>query len=106
MRPKLSRLRLIGLIVVCLGLLAALAVYVANAPGADDEAEAAGPYVAAPHETKRYRYELERFGGKASLIFDDLRLWFGSLWHGRRLAGTIVVLSLVVGAGFWRAGRR
>ena len=43
--------------------------------------------------SKKYLREMERFGGKANLMAEDFREWFDGLWHGRRLAGTIAVLS-------------
>src|ERR1700746_1881511 len=47
--------------------------------------------------TKRENLQLERMGGKSYILFNDINEWFSGLWHGRRLAYTIGVLSI---AGF------
>lgn len=47
-----------------------------------------------PADTKRYEYDLERMGGKSNVAAAEFRDWFGSLWHGRRLANTLTVLSI------------
>ena len=38
---------------------------------------------------------MELYGGKANVMASDMRQWLGTLWHGKRLAGTVAVLSLV-----------
>jgi hypothetical protein len=45
-------------------------------------------------QTKHYRHDLELYGGKAGVQLDELRRWFGTLWHGKALAGTVLVLSV------------
>ena len=58
------------------------------------------------NRTKSYVTTLERFGGKASVMFDRFDRWFASLWQGRALAFTVlwiavigaVVLFLIAGA--------
>ena len=71
------------------GFSAALAVYQFAPP---DEGLPQGYDVT---QTKRYRHELELYGGKANVELDEFRRWFQSLWHGRSLAGTIVCLSVM-----------
>ena len=44
--------------------------------------------------SKRYEYEMERIGGKSNVLAAELREWFVSLWHGKRLAHTVVFLSV------------
>ena len=55
--------------------------------------------------TKRESLRLEKIGGRSYILFNDINEWFASLWHGRRLAYTVGVLSI---AGFlscrWLAG--
>ena len=46
-----------------------------------------------PTTSKTYARQLERFGGKAALLFDDLNRWFSGLWQGKHLGITIGVLS-------------
>ena len=53
-------------------------------------------YPVAPNQSKRYISDLERFGGKAAVIFDEIGRWFGGLWRGRGLGGTIGWISAIV----------
>ena len=54
-------------------------------------------------ESKSYRSDLERFGGKAAVFADDFNRWFAGLWMGKRLAYTVGVLSIGVALMFFRA---
>jgi hypothetical protein len=83
-----SRLRALGGVVLGLGLSAALAIYVTAGP---EDGLPPGYDVT---QTKPYRHQLELYGGKAGLQFDEFRRWFGTLWHGKPLAGTVAFLSV------------
>ena len=50
-------------------------------------------YPVDPTISKAYMRQVERFGGKAALLFDDFNRWFTALWQGKRLGITISVLS-------------
>jgi len=47
-------------------------------------------------DTKMYRRDLQRFGGTAAVVFDDLTRWFVGLWRGRSLAVTILCITAFV----------
>ena len=83
-----TRFRLIGISILVAGLLASVLIDRRAAP-ADESSD-----VIMPGNTKRYEYDLERMGGKSNVAAADFREWFGSLWHGRRLAHTLAVLSI------------
>jgi hypothetical protein len=83
-----TRFRLIGILILVAGLLAAVVIDRRAALG--DES----PDAIMPGNTKRYEYDLERMGGKSNVAAADFREWFGSLWHGRRLAHTLAILSI------------
>jgi hypothetical protein len=55
-------------------------------------------------DSKMYRHELERFGGKAAVMADDLNRWYFGLWKGKRLAQTVALLSFGVAFVIFRAG--
>jgi hypothetical protein len=57
------------------------------------------PRAIAPNESKAYLRDVERYGGKMGLIFDDIGRWWNGLWHGRSLALTVAFLALVVSSG-------
>jgi len=56
--------------------------------------------------TKSYRRELQRFGGGASLMFDDLDRWLSGLWHGRSLAVTLAWITGFVSLGLFLFARQ
>lgn len=60
-------------------------------------------YAVLASDSKQYRHDLERFGGKAAVFADEFNRWFSSLWHGKRLAGTVAVLSILIALAFFRA---
>ena len=86
--------------IFALGLGAATAIYLLT----DDWDEAADSqtvivngvtYSLPANATKLYVRDLQRFGGKAALVFDDVNRWFAGLWHGKALAGTILWISVI-----------
>ena len=83
--------KLAGAILV-LGLAAATTVFVMTPPETGEEPS--GVYVASVANSKKYRLELQRIGGKAAVSAAEFSDWFDSLWQGRRLAATLVVISI------------
>jgi hypothetical protein len=51
-------------------------------------------------QSKRYQANLERVGGKAAVLGDEIQRWLASLFHGPNLGLTICALSLVVAGAF------
>ena len=104
------RFYLIGAAILLVGLSAALAIYLKAADGPLDvlgyEFVDGTAYAVDPADSKMYRHQLERFGGKSALFADDLNRWFTSLWHGKGLAKTVALLSVVLAFAFIRAGMR
>jgi len=78
-----ERLRRVGLCLLLGGMLASAAVFSLTRPDDPDD------WV----ETKKYDYQMEVIGGKTNLFATEVTAWIAGLWHGRRLAGTILVLS-------------
>ena len=95
-----SRLNLAAAAILALGLAAGAAVYVA----ADDDD--LHPAIHQMLISKTYQRELVRFGGKASVLFDDFNRWFAAQWRGKRLGVTIAALSAVVSFGLYAVARR
>jgi hypothetical protein len=75
----------------------ALVIYVTATP------VPANPLGYDPEDSKQYLREMEVYGGKANLLASAFRQWFDSLWHGRRLAVTVVCLTLLLLLFFWVA---
>jgi hypothetical protein len=82
------RLRWIGTAILAAGLLSAALVYRAAPPAGANRDPLESGY------SKRDLYDMERIGGKSVVFAVELNDGFDSLWHGRRLAGTLVFLSL------------
>ena len=95
-----SRLYLACVLVLAAGLCAGLLVALV---AEDVPAEGVG-YVLAdgtvtaldPNQSKRYIRDLERFGGKSAVIFDEINRWFDGLWRGKSLGVTIGWISVIV----------
>jgi hypothetical protein len=90
--PYERLMRKIAIAVLAIGLCAAAAILVLAPPDVEDQP---GPYVASVDNSKRYQLELERIGGRSAVVAAQFNEWFESLWHGRRLAGTVAALSAV-----------
>ena len=56
-----------------------------------------------PEESKQYLRAMELYGGKANVLAAELRQWFGSLWHGTRLAYTVACATVLLAGAFWFA---
>ncbi|HET7764753.1 MAG TPA: hypothetical protein VFK92_06640 [Burkholderiales bacterium] len=54
------------------------------------------PTAIAPNESKAYVRDVQRFGGKLGLVFDDIGRWWNGLWHGKSLALTVACLTVAV----------
>jgi len=97
-------MRLIAGLVLIVGLATAAAIYFT----AEDEPQQSSSYVIVidPAMTKTYVRDLERFGGKAAVLFDEFNRWFAARWHGKALGVTIACLSAGAAALlFWISGR-
>ena len=99
------RLYLSAIIILVVGLCSSLLIYVT----ADDDSNNAQAYEivggdAYPIDqsgSKMYLRELQRFGGKAAVLFDQFNRWFAELWHGKSLAITVAWISVVVSLGIF-----
>ena len=92
------RLYFAGASVLFVGLLAAAVIYLAAGDETSDAANyeiVGGDVIAiAPEDSKRYIRDIELYGGKASVLMDELNRWFSALWRGRRLAYTVGALTV------------
>ncbi len=100
--PYERTMRRLAVFVLAAGLAVAAVVFVVAPP---EGAAESGAYVASVDNSKKYQLELERIGGRAAVVAAQFNEWFAELWHGRRLAGTVVVISAVVAALIRLAGK-
>jgi hypothetical protein len=50
--------------------------------------------------SKKYARDLQLYGGTANVLATELTDWFNGLWHGRSLAFTVAVITLLVCLGY------
>ena len=62
-------------------------------------------YPTAGSRSKTYVRDLERFGGKAAVLFDEINRWFAGLWQGKSLAYTVAWISLIFSLGLYLFAR-
>ena len=85
--PLAARLRIAALAVFLTSLVSGAILYaLGEEPGEDMGFE----------NTNAYRHQLQRLGGKALVLYDRFDRWFESLWQGKTLGLTIMVLGLLV----------
>src|SRR5262249_9720949 len=56
--------------------------------------------------TKTYRRDLQRLGGGAAVLADDLQRWFAGLWRGRSLAVTLAWITGFASLGLFLLARQ
>ncbi len=80
--------------ILVLGFAAAVVIYLTAQP------PPANPLGYDPLDTKKYLHDLEVYGGRANVIAAQFRDWFDSLWHGKQLAYTVAVLTVMAAGAF------
>ena len=94
MSDPATRKRVIGAI-LAVGLIASAVIYwQATEPRPN-------PLGYDPADTKQYLRQMEMYGGTANLLASEIRLWFESLWHGKRLAYTVAFLTTLAAGVYW-----
>jgi len=53
-----------------------------------------GSYAVRADDSKKYERQMEQISGKSGVLAAEFMDWLGSLWHGRKLAYTLGVLSV------------
>ncbi|MGC2063834.1 MAG: hypothetical protein WA610_12720 [Thermodesulfovibrionales bacterium] len=56
--------------------------------------------------SKKYKHDLELYGGKANVLANDFIRWFSGLWQGRSLALTSAVITLFISFGYFFVASR
>jgi hypothetical protein len=51
--------------------------------------------IAQARNTKDYQGQMEYIGGNANVLGSEITGWFVGLWHGRNLAYTLAVLTII-----------
>jgi hypothetical protein len=108
-RELRTRLLAAAALVLAIGVIAGTTIYAT----AEEETAATSyvivggeAYAVDPTRTKSYQLQVERFGGKAAILFDEFNRWLAARWQGKALGVTIGWIS--VGAAallYWIASR-
>ena len=107
-----TRLMICSVVIAVVGLSAALAIYLTVGAGSEPDENfqiliVDGQIYRIPlADTKLYRRDLQRFGGNAAVVFDDLTRWFVGLWRGRSLAITVACITGFVSLGLVGLARK
>jgi hypothetical protein len=83
------RLRRLGKAILAAGFVSAVIIFFAAGP------EPENPLGYDPMDTKTYLHDLEVYGGTANVLAAQFSEWFVELWHGRNLAFTVAVLTVL-----------
>ncbi|BCS55367.1 hypothetical protein [Geobacter sp. SVR] len=94
-----TRLNLIALLVLVVGLAAAAGIHLSAGDSSDST------LVDGFLESKKYTHELRMYGGNASVLADQFSRWFEGLWQGQTLAYTIAVIAVAVSIVLFLAAR-
>jgi hypothetical protein len=89
-----ARRKVVAAAIALAGLMAAVVIYLTATPPPDN------PLGYRPEDSKQYLRELELYGGKANVLVSEFRQWFEGLWHGKALAVTVAVLSVLLALTF------
>lgn len=88
------RINRITVLLLALGLGSAAAIYLLAPRPPED------PWPDDPRGHRMYVRQLTMYGGKGNVVSAEFLDWFGGLWHGRNLAGTVAVLTVVAAGAF------
>ena len=94
-RMDRRQIRHIAVMILALGLGGALTIYLTVGP---IPADLLGYNLL---DSKKSLRELELYGGKANVLSVEFQQWFAGLWHGRTLAATVAVLTVLLAFAFW-----
>ena len=99
-----QRLYLASLLILVVGLCTSAILYVTmeDPEAAEDSYRVVfhdGKAYPIPVESDRlYLQNMERFGGKAAVLFAQFNRWFMSLWRGKALAVTVLWMTIIAAA--------
>ena len=89
-----TRHYLIAATILLAGLIGAVVIYLRAGSAPDTLLEFS------PETSKKYLRDLEFYGGTANVLAVQFQTWFDGLWHGRSLAYTVAVISVVASLGY------
>lgn len=95
-----------GVAILVAGLVAAALIFAASADRSNQVQSYQGEVLPSPDNSKQYLRDLQLYGGTANVLAYELSSWFAGLWEGKRLAYTIIFITLLVAAGIFYVAAR
>jgi hypothetical protein len=89
-----GKINRITVLLLAVGFGSALAIYLTARP------VVLNPLLGDPLTTKKFVHEMRVIGGKGNVLTAQFIDWFAGLWQGPNLAGTVVVLTVIVALAF------
>jgi len=98
-----TRLYLSSVLILAFGVCGAILIHLTAVDGPNTvEGYVIANGVAYPIElthSEAYVHELQRFGGKAAVVFDEFHRWFAALCQGKSLAISVAWISVFLSLG-------
>jgi len=88
-----TRLYLIAAVIVLIGMGGATLIYLTAENNSDN--------VLSYENTKKYKHDLELYGGKTNVLISEFMGWFVGLWHGKSLAFIIACFTIFISFGLF-----
>ena len=102
-------LKMLGLLILLVGFGSAVVIWRAqdriDRQNGDGGIADAGAAPLAPEDSRRYTHDVEQYYGETGLLADKWTRWLEGLAHGKSLAKTIAVLSLLTAGGCFFSAR-
>jgi hypothetical protein len=99
---------LIGAAILLIGLISSVLIYLTAENYSERvlgyEMLGGSVYPITPQDSKKYRHDLEVYGGKANVLADEFISWFDGLWHGKSLAFTLACIAIFMSLVFFLVG--
>lgn len=101
-------MKLLALLILIAGLVAGAAIYFyGDAPQAQAYIIVGDTvYPVDPASSKTYQRQLQRYGGKMAVMFDDINRWIAARFEGKQLGITIAAASVAAALLVYAAAER
>jgi len=105
---KRRGLRLLALAILVIGLAGSAAIYVLAEEPEPQAYVIVGDtaYPVDPARSKIYQRDLQRYGGKMAVVFDDINRWIAARFQGKQLGVSIAAASVLAALVLFLAARR
>lgn len=86
-------LYIISAIIVLIGMGSAILIYLTAGNDPDT--------ILSYEDSKKFKHDLELYGGKANVFANELMRWFAGLWKGKTFAFTVACITFFISFGIF-----